>query len=115
MTAVDGPDAVPLAEQQLADVADLVATGPVDMGAFTQAEMAVVLGDVPALAGVQEVVLAEAVRSLAARGVCTGSPGRRPRRWSATSGSWSRWWRRVSGPWTSDGATRARPMRRGGG
>ena len=39
MTAVDGPDAVPLAEQQLADVADLVATGPVDMGAFTQAEI----------------------------------------------------------------------------
>ncbi len=75
MTAVDGPDAVPLAEQQLADVADLVATGPVDMGAFTQAEMAVVLGDVPALAGVQEVVLAEAVRALAARGVLHRVPG----------------------------------------
>jgi hypothetical protein len=75
MTAVDGPDAVHLAEQQLADVADLVATGPVDMGAFTQAEMAVVIGDVPALAGVQDVVLAEAVRSLAARGVLHRVPG----------------------------------------
>ena len=56
-------------EQQLADLAELVGTGRVDLGAFTQAEMAVVLGGVPALAGVQDAVLAEAVRSLAARGV----------------------------------------------
>jgi hypothetical protein len=75
MRGVDEPDAARLAEHQLADVADLVATGPVGMGAFTQAEMAVVLGDVPALAGVQGVVLAEAVRSLAARGVLHRVPG----------------------------------------
>ena len=75
MTAVDQPDALGLAEKQLADVAALVETGPVDMGAFTQAEMAVVLGDVPALAGVEEAVLAEAVRSLAARGVLHRVPG----------------------------------------
>ena len=56
-------------ERQLADIAELVETGPVDLGAYTQAEMAVVLGDVPALAGVEDMVLAEAVRSLAARGV----------------------------------------------
>ncbi len=62
-------------EQQLADLAELVATGRVDLGAFTQAEMAVVLGDVPALAGVQDAVLAEAVRSLAARGVLHRVPG----------------------------------------
>ena len=75
MTTADHPNAPTLAERQLADVADLVATGPVDMGAFTQAEMAVVLGDVPALAGVEEAVLAEAVRSLAARGVLHRVPG----------------------------------------
>lgn len=75
MTAVEQPDSPGLAEKQLADVAALVATGPVDMGAFTQAEMAVVLGDVPALAGVEEAVLAEAVRSLAARGVLHRVPG----------------------------------------
>ena len=62
-------------ERQLADLAELVATGRVDLGAFTQAEMAVVLGDVPALAGVQDVVLAEAVRSLAARGILHRVPG----------------------------------------
>jgi hypothetical protein len=60
---------------QLDDLSDLVATGPVDLGAYTQAEMAVVLGDVPALAGVQEEVLAEAVRSLAARGLLHRRPG----------------------------------------
>jgi hypothetical protein len=60
---------------QLDDLADLVATGPVDLGAYTQAEMAVVIGDVPALAGVQEEVLAEAVRSLAARGLLHRNPG----------------------------------------
>jgi hypothetical protein len=75
MTGADQPAAPGLADRQLADVADLVSTGPVDMGAFTQAEMAVVLGDVPALAGVEEVVLAEAVRSLAARGVLHRVPG----------------------------------------
>ena len=58
----------PSAQRQLADLAELVATGPVDLGAYTQAEMAVVLGDLPALAGVDDEVLAEAVRSLAARG-----------------------------------------------
>lgn len=62
-------------DQQLADIAELVATGPVDLGAYTQAEMAVVLGDVPALAGVEDLVLAEAVRSLAARGVLHRVPG----------------------------------------
>jgi hypothetical protein len=60
---------------QLADIAELVETGPVDLGAYTQAEMAVVLGDVPALAGVEDAVLAEAVRSLAARGVLHRVPG----------------------------------------
>jgi len=54
---------------QLADIAELVRSGPVDLGAYTQAELVVVLGNVPALAGVPEVALAEAVRSLAARGV----------------------------------------------
>jgi hypothetical protein len=62
-------------DQQLADIAELVSTGPVDLGAYTQAEMAVVLGDVPALAGVEDLVLAEAVRSLAARGVLHRVPG----------------------------------------
>ncbi|HSO04498.1 MAG TPA: hypothetical protein VLQ92_08465, partial [Candidatus Limnocylindrales bacterium] len=61
MTAPEHPHGPGIADRQLADVADLVATGPVDMGAFTQAEMAVVLGEVPALAGVEEAVLAEAV------------------------------------------------------
>lgn len=75
MTAADTPDPGTLADQQLADIAELVATGPVDLGAFTQAEMAVVLGDVPALAGVEDAVLAEAVRSLAARGVLYRVPG----------------------------------------
>ena len=60
---------------QLDDLAALVATGPVDLGAYTQAEMAVVLGDVPALSGVQDEVLAEAVRSLAARGLLHRNPG----------------------------------------
>ena len=62
-------------DQQLADIAELVQTGPVDLGAYTQAELAVVLGDVPALAGSQDAVLAEAVRSLAARGVLYRVPG----------------------------------------
>ena len=62
-------------EHLLADIAELVSSGPVDLGAYTQAEMAVVLGEVPALAGVQEEVLAEAVRSLAARGVLYRAPG----------------------------------------
>ena len=70
-----GPRAT--AQQQLADLADLVSTGPVDLGAFTQAEMAVVLGDVPVLAGTGEEALAEAVRSLAARGVLHRTPGQR--------------------------------------
>lgn len=64
-------------EQQLADLAELVATGPVELGSYTQAEMAVVLGAVPALAGDADVVLAEAVRSLAARGVLHRVPGER--------------------------------------
>lgn len=67
----------PSAERQLIDLAELVATGPVNLGAYTQAEMAVVLGDVPALAGVDDEVLAEAVRSLAARGVLHRVPGQR--------------------------------------
>ena len=67
----------PSAQRQLADLAELVATGPVDLGAYTQAEMAVVLGDLPALAGVDDEVLAEAVRSLAARGVLHRVPGQR--------------------------------------
>ena len=67
------PDA--LRDQQLADIAELVETGPVDLGAYTQAELAVVLGEVPALAGIEDVVLAEAVRSLAARGLLFHEPG----------------------------------------
>jgi hypothetical protein len=62
-------------QHQLADLAELVATGPLELGAFTQAEMAVVLGDVPTLAGVGDEALAEAVRSLAARGVLHRVPG----------------------------------------
>jgi hypothetical protein len=78
MTQPSGKGAGPVAPgpvDQLADLAELVATGPVDLGAYTQAEMAVVLGDVPALAGVDDEVLAEAVRSLAARGVLHRVPG----------------------------------------
>lgn len=67
--------AQPTAQQQLADLAELVDTGPLDLGAFTQAELAVVLGGVPALAGVGDEALAEAVRSLAARGVLHRVPG----------------------------------------
>jgi hypothetical protein len=62
-------------DRQLADIAELVETGPVDLGAYTQAEMAVVIGDVPALTGSEDAVLAEAVRSLAARGVLHRVPG----------------------------------------
>ena len=65
----------PTAQHHLADLADLVDTGPLELGAFTQAEMAVVLGGVPALAGVGDEALAEAVRSLAARGVLHRVPG----------------------------------------
>ena len=65
----DGPHAAERLAQELADIAELVQTGPVDLGAYTQAEMAVVLGGAPALAGSSDEVLAEAVRSLAARGV----------------------------------------------
>lgn len=64
-----GVQAAERLEQELADIAELVQTGPVDLGAYTQAEMAVVLGGAPALAGSSDEVLAEAVRSLAARGV----------------------------------------------
>lgn len=70
MTARDIPT-----QSQIEDLVELVRTGPVDLGAYTQAEMAVVLGDVPALAGVEDAVLAEAVRSLAARGVLHRIPG----------------------------------------
>jgi hypothetical protein len=61
-------------DQQLADIAELVEIGPVDLGAYTQAELAVVLGELPGLAGVPEPVLAEAVRSLAARGLLYREP-----------------------------------------
>ncbi|MDH4017912.1 MAG: hypothetical protein OEV20_11280 [Actinomycetota bacterium] len=61
-------------DQQLADLAELVGTGPVDLGAYTQAELAVVLGEVPALTVSEDVVLAEAVRSLAARGLLFREP-----------------------------------------
>ncbi len=61
--------------QLLAELGELVGTGPVGLGAYTQAEMAVVLGDVPALAGSNDEVLAEAVRALAARGVLHRVPG----------------------------------------
>jgi hypothetical protein len=67
-----GPDVV--RDQQLADIAELVEIGPVDLGAYTQAELAVVLGELPGLAGVTEPVLAEAVRSLAARGLLYREP-----------------------------------------
>lgn len=61
-------------DQQLADLEELVGTGPVDLGAYTQAELAVVLGEVPALAVAEDAVLAEAVRSLAARGLLFREP-----------------------------------------
>ena len=74
MTAVDQPDARALPRSSWPTWPPSVETGPVDMGAFTQAEMAVVLGDVPALAGVEEAVLAEAVRSLGRpRGAAPGA------------------------------------------
>ncbi len=63
-----------IGDQQLADLAELVGTGPVDLGAYTQAELAVVIGEVPALAVSEDVVLAEAVRSLAARGLLFREP-----------------------------------------
>jgi hypothetical protein len=62
-------------EDQLDDLVELVSTGPVDLGAYTQAELAVVLGQLPALGAVEADVLAEAVRSLAARGVLYRQPG----------------------------------------
>jgi hypothetical protein len=61
-------------EEQLTSLSELVATGPVDFGCYTQAELAVVLGEVPALAGLADDVLAEGVRSLAARGLLYRSP-----------------------------------------
>ena len=61
-------------DEQLASLSELVATGPVDFGCYTQAELAVVMGEVPALAGLADDVLAEGVRSLAARGVLYRSP-----------------------------------------
>ena len=61
-------------EQQLESMAELVSTGPVDLGCYTQAEMAVVLGEAPALAGLEDDVLAEGVRSLAARGLLYRAP-----------------------------------------
>ncbi len=63
-----------IGDQQLADLAELVGTGPVDLGAYTQAELTVVLGEVPALSVSEDVVLAEAVRSLAARGLLFREP-----------------------------------------
>jgi hypothetical protein len=60
---------------QLVEFAELVRTGPVRLGAYTQAELAVVLGDAPALRGSSPEVLAEAARSLAARGVLFRDPG----------------------------------------
>lgn len=62
-------------EEQLVTLAELVEMGPIDFGCYTQAEMAVVLGDVPALAGLADDVLAEGVRSLAARGLLYRSAG----------------------------------------
>ena len=44
-------------EEQLVTLAELVEMGPIDFGCYTQAEMAVVLGDVPALAGLADDVL----------------------------------------------------------
>lgn len=61
-------------DQQLADLAELVGTGPVDLGAYTQAELSVVLGQVSALSVSEDAVLAEAVRSLAARGLLFREP-----------------------------------------
>ena len=61
-------------EEQLTALSELVATGPIDFGCYTQAELAVVLGEAPALAGLADDVLAEGVRSLAARGVLYRSP-----------------------------------------
>jgi hypothetical protein len=61
-------------EEQLASLAELIATGPIDFGCYTQAELAVVLGEAPALAGLADDVLAEGVRSLAARGLLFRSP-----------------------------------------
>jgi hypothetical protein len=61
-------------EEQLASLAELVETGPIDFGCYTQAELAVVLGEAPALAGLADDVLAEGVRSLAARGLLFRSP-----------------------------------------
>ena len=45
-----------IGDQQLADLAELVGTGPVDLGAYTQAELTVVLGEVPALSVSEDVV-----------------------------------------------------------
>ena len=70
------PSSADLSDEQLADLLELVETGPVDLGAYTQAELAVVLGQLPALgAGFESDVLAEAVRSLAARGLLFSDPG----------------------------------------
>ncbi len=66
--------ATPELQAQLEEFAELVRTGPVRLGSYTQAELAVVLGDAPALQGSSPEVLAEAARSLAARGVLFRSP-----------------------------------------
>jgi hypothetical protein len=71
---IGGSSAASTLEEQLASLSELVATGPVDFGCFTQAELAVVMGEVPALAGLADDVLAEGVRSLAARGLLYRSP-----------------------------------------
>lgn len=68
------PNATPV-ESQLDDLVELVAAGPVDLGAYTQAELAVVTGEIPPVEEVEPDVLAEAVRSLAARGLLSRSPG----------------------------------------
>lgn len=70
------PASADLTDDQLDDLRELVETGPVDLGAYTQAELAVVLGQLPALGeGFESDVLAEAVRSLAARGLLFSDPG----------------------------------------
>lgn len=62
-------------DDQLEDLAELVETGPIDLGAYTQAELAVVLGEMSVFAQTPDEVMVEAVRSLVARGVLYRVPG----------------------------------------
>ena len=97
------------AQQQLVDLAELVSTGPVDLGAFTQAEMAVVR-DVPLPALGAPRRAAEAVRFSRARRAAT-APWAAELPLACSSPSPRTAW----APWRSVVATPTPPAPTGGG